>query len=137
MGEVIVRTIDMPTDIKGMTILDEDGNYNIYINDRLSYDMRLQVYEHELTHVGRSDHYRDIDIQLKENIERVPGHMASVSPLVTPQETLNHDKEREDLQRIRRIERNYRRMRKSLQNEIQEQLDAMSPMQRYRFLNGI
>ena len=66
MEEVIVRLIDMPTAIKGISSLDEDGNFNIYINARLSQDMQTEAYQHEMAHLKRGDHYRTADIRDKE-----------------------------------------------------------------------
>lgn len=49
MGEVIVRLIDM--EVPGVTVLDSDGNYNMYINARLSFEQQQKVYKHELRHI--------------------------------------------------------------------------------------
>ena len=67
MGDIIVRHVDMPTAVRGMTTLDEDGNYNVYINDRLSHDMRVETFKHEMMHVERDDHHRHIGIKNKES----------------------------------------------------------------------
>jgi len=87
MDDIIVRYKDMPTEIKGMTILDEDGNFNIYINDRLSHDMRLEVYEHELAHIERDDFYRDADIRDKELIGATAYSNEAQIPPVIPEKT--------------------------------------------------
>lgn len=56
MENIIVRFIDM--DVPGVTVLDSDGNYNIYINARLSFEQRRKVYDHELRHIDL-DHFYD------------------------------------------------------------------------------
>lgn len=37
---LIVRPIGMPCSIRGLTVPDSDGNYNIYINVQLNYEMQ-------------------------------------------------------------------------------------------------
>lgn len=68
MGDVIVRLKDMPVKINGMTILDADGNYNVYINSRLSCDDQRKAYDHELEHIRRDDFYNSLPIQEAEEI---------------------------------------------------------------------
>lgn len=63
MDEVIVRLQDLPIKINGMTILDSDENYNVYINARLSCDDQRKAYEHELEHIRRDDFYNSCSIQ--------------------------------------------------------------------------
>jgi len=100
----------MPTATKGITVLDEDGNYNIYISDRLSHAMRMETYEHELAHIKRGDHYSEATIRDKEN---VPATLAlsivgeDVKPPIIEEE-----------RRRKRVERNYRRIKRELQSEI-------------------
>jgi len=103
----------MPTSVKGMTVLDEDGNYNIYINDRLSHAARMEVYEHEMMHIQRNDHYRTASIQEKENINMTvttpPSSCEKVGSCITEPE-----------QRLLRAEKNYKRIRKHLYDEIRK-----------------
>lgn len=66
MGDVFVRLRDMPVKINGMTILDAEGNYNVYINSRLSCDDQRKAYQHEMRHIRRDDFYNDLPIQEAE-----------------------------------------------------------------------
>ncbi len=68
MDNIIVRLKDLPCGINGVTILDEDGNYNIYINARLSYYGQHEAYQHELKHIQRDDFYNNLPIQEVEQI---------------------------------------------------------------------
>jgi len=63
MNDVFIRQVDMPSRVKGMTVLDEDGNYNIYINDRLSHYARIETLQHEMRHVSNRDHYNFLGIR--------------------------------------------------------------------------
>ena len=68
MGDVIVRLLDMPVSVNGMTLMDPDTNYNIYINSRLSADEQRKALEHELEHIRRDDFYNSLPIQEIEEI---------------------------------------------------------------------
>ena len=126
MDEIIVRQVDMPTDIKGMTVLDDDGNYNIYINDRLSHDMREKVYQHELTHIERGDHYRDANIFEKETFPVTAPTIANKAP-----KPVLTDEER----RKRRADRRFKEMMRAIRAERHELwLNMNFPRQRKRVL---
>lgn len=68
MENIFVRVQDMPYGINAMTILDSDGNYNIYINARLSYIGQLKAHRHEMAHITRDDFYNDLSIVDAENL---------------------------------------------------------------------
>ena len=55
MGEIFTRLIKMPPRIKGYTAIDDDGNYNIYLNEKLSAEQQRLTYLHEMTHIERGD----------------------------------------------------------------------------------
>lgn len=57
MEDIIVRVIPMPGKIRGATVLDENGDYNIYLNDNLSPNQRQRTYEHELFHILNNDFF--------------------------------------------------------------------------------
>ena len=66
MNDIIVRLQDMPIGIKGVTLLDEAGDYNVYINSRLSMATQQKAYLHELTHIRRDDFYNSLSISEAE-----------------------------------------------------------------------
>lgn len=68
MDEVIVRLQDMPIRMKGVTLLDESGDYNVYINSRLSADSQREVLDHEMLHIQRDDFYNELTIQEAEQL---------------------------------------------------------------------
>ena len=53
--EYAVRFIELPHKVRGMTVRDEDGFYNIYINSLLSAEMQLEAYRHEMAHLFGDD----------------------------------------------------------------------------------
>jgi len=68
MGNVIIRLADMPCFVRGQVIEDEEGDYNIYINENLSWEMQEEALRHEMCHVERQDFCGEFCI---EDIERV------------------------------------------------------------------
>ena len=67
--DVIVRYINLPVSVRGITTVDEEGNYNVYINAKLSSDRQRIALEHELTHVNRGDFASFDDIENIENLD--------------------------------------------------------------------
>jgi len=68
MGEIFIRIIKIPT--PGVTVLDEDGNYNVYLSDELTYEERRKVADHEMEHIKREHFYQDKPV---EQCEREAG----------------------------------------------------------------
>ena len=57
MGDIFIRIIKLST--PGVTVLDADGNYNVYINEDLSEEERRKVADHELEHIKQDHFYSD------------------------------------------------------------------------------
>ena len=57
MNDYIVRYISLPCTVKGVTVMDKDGFYNIYINSQLSFEEQKKAIRHELQHIDREDFY--------------------------------------------------------------------------------
>lgn len=47
MKTVLVRYINLPSTVNAVTVVDENGDYNVYINERLSYYEKFRALEHE------------------------------------------------------------------------------------------
>jgi len=55
VNEVIVRYENLPHFIKGKVLPDPAGDYNVYINAQLTYEMQQKTIEHELRHIAGND----------------------------------------------------------------------------------
>jgi len=66
MDTVIIRIIDLPHGVRGLTVKDEEGDYNVYINGRLSQDQRSIAFYHEIEHIRRGDFYTEDPVWMKE-----------------------------------------------------------------------
>ncbi|MGN0171736.1 MAG: hypothetical protein ACI39E_03000 [Acutalibacteraceae bacterium] len=68
MKTVFVRVIPLPPRIKGTTVEDGNGDYNVYISDALSIDEQRKVLRHEMEHISQ-DHFRNDDSVFQNEIE--------------------------------------------------------------------
>ena len=68
MGQIIVRYLDLPYEANGFVREDIEGNYNVYVNSRLSFDMQKETIKHELNHVQRGDFNSESDIRDIEDL---------------------------------------------------------------------
>lgn len=66
LENIICRVVDLPHHIGGTTALDEDGNCNVYINARLSYEAARKAYQHELEHIKKKHFWSNKPIHLIE-----------------------------------------------------------------------
>lgn len=70
MNDIYIRLISLPSTVKGVTVVDENDDYNIYINQNLSHDQQLRVYQHEKNHILNNDFQNFDDIEsLEERAE--------------------------------------------------------------------
>jgi len=74
MDAVIVRLIDLPETIHAVTRKDAEGDYNIYINAKLSADARAAAFRHEVEHIRLGHFYaerpvRDLEREVEDNGE--------------------------------------------------------------------
>ena len=67
MDAMIIRKLDLPTGVSGITVLDENGDYNVYLNARLSCDAQADAFRHEVEHIKQGHFYRAEDIKVLED----------------------------------------------------------------------
>ena len=68
MNDVIVRVMDMPYFARGFTLLDSDGDFNVYLNSRYTCEEQEETYRHEMKHIKNGDFYGDCPIELIDNL---------------------------------------------------------------------
>lgn len=68
MGDIFIRGIELPLTVKGVTVLDSDGNYNVYINILLSYDTQRKATKHEIKHI-KKEHFYDFEPVIHNELE--------------------------------------------------------------------
>ncbi len=63
---MIIRKIDLPIGVDGITVLDENGDYNVYLNARISCNAQADAFRHEVEHVRQGHFYTYEDIKVLE-----------------------------------------------------------------------
>ena len=57
---------DLPVSIAGYTISNADSSYTIVLNARLTFERRMQAYQHEMRHILTGDYDRKVDADVLE-----------------------------------------------------------------------
>lgn len=77
MPQVFIRTIPLPYTVHGLVTPNDDGTYNIYLNENLPEEARRHYLSHELAHISGDHLYDDRPV---EELER-EADKAGVIPL--------------------------------------------------------
>lgn len=63
MNEIICRIVELPARVNAVTVVDENGDYSVYVNARLSYEEQLRAYRHECRHIERDHFYAEKPVE--------------------------------------------------------------------------
>lgn len=66
MERIILRTIPLPAAVEGVTVKDENDDYNVYLNARLGEGARRRVLAHELRHIRHGHFFADAPVEEDE-----------------------------------------------------------------------
>lgn len=66
--EYFIRLISLPPHINGVTVPNDDGTFEVYINSSLCEKRKIEAIKHELRHI-KKDHFYD-DIKSIETVEQ-------------------------------------------------------------------
>jgi len=67
MGSYIfVRMIPLPIAVRAVTLPNDDGTFDIYINENLPEELQHRALTHELEHIRRDHFYNDDPVWLNE-----------------------------------------------------------------------
>lgn len=67
MGSYIfVRMIPLPDTVPAVTIPNDDGTFDVYINANLPEERQNRALEHELEHIRKDHFYNDDPVWLNE-----------------------------------------------------------------------
>lgn len=53
--EIFIRKIPLPLGVRAFTLPDAQGDYNVYINEKLSYEQQMKSLKHEESHILNGD----------------------------------------------------------------------------------
>jgi hypothetical protein len=65
---MIIRVQELPATIYGVTIKDNNGDYNVYINSCITEDARAEAFRHEVRHIREGHFYMIDDVRAIEAI---------------------------------------------------------------------
>lgn len=63
---IIVRYIPLPTTVYGITVPNDNGDFSVYINSKLSDQKQKEAVEHEIKHIELDHFYSDDPVRLNE-----------------------------------------------------------------------
>lgn len=66
MIDYYLRQVPLPINVEGVTVPNDDGSFDIYINSRLSPAKQQHTLEHELMHLKREHFYLPLSIDSME-----------------------------------------------------------------------
>ena len=66
MIDYYVRTVSLPITVEGVSVPNDDGTFDIYINARLPREKQEEVLAHELRHLEAEHFYVDIPLRVAE-----------------------------------------------------------------------
>lgn len=72
MEDIFIRPIYLPACVRGITAIDENGDYNVYVNSSLPPDLQEQAVKHELFHI-KSGHFYNYDSVKQNEVEADAG----------------------------------------------------------------
>ena len=58
LGDVFVRFVALPNTVRAVTLPNNDGTFDVYINADLPEELQRKALDHELEHIRR-DHFYD------------------------------------------------------------------------------
>ena len=67
MIDYFVRLVELPKAVEGVSVPNDDGSFDIYINALLPASRREETLAHELKHLEREHFYLDIPISRMES----------------------------------------------------------------------
>lgn len=63
---IITRYLSLGAGIKGVTVKDENDDFNIYINSNLSDAQQKEALQHEVAHIYQGHFFDDRPVMVKE-----------------------------------------------------------------------
>lgn len=68
MEYIQVILLDLPVTVSGLTIMNRDDSYTIFINARLNHDMQCKEYDRQIGYINNHDYDNMYDSKMLEHI---------------------------------------------------------------------
>lgn len=67
MNDYYLRIVKLPRRVEGVTVVNNDGTFSIYLNELLSEEERRETLDHELRHIRLEHFYNEVPLPNAEN----------------------------------------------------------------------
>ncbi len=57
MDDIVCRIIDLPSRVNAVTVVDENGDFNVYVNAHMSDEEQRKAFAHEKRHIKKQHFY--------------------------------------------------------------------------------
>lgn len=61
-----VRMIPLPSAVRAVTLPNDDGSFDVYINSNIPAELQVKALEHELEHIHLGHFYNDDSVGVNE-----------------------------------------------------------------------
>lgn len=65
-SNIFIRFLPLPERVRAVTLPNDDGTFDIYINSSLPEELRYKALDHELRHIGQDHFYNDDPVWINE-----------------------------------------------------------------------
>ena len=65
-SNIFVRLVPLPLAVRAVTLPNDDGTFDIYVNANLPDELQNRALEHELIHIHKDHFYNDDPVALNE-----------------------------------------------------------------------
>lgn len=65
-SNIFVRMVLLPETVRAVTLPNDDGTFDIYVNSSLPDELQDRALEHELEHIRRDHFYNDDPVWVNE-----------------------------------------------------------------------
>ena len=57
MGDIFCRVVELPRTVNAVTVIDSEGNFNVYVNSLLTVEAQKKAFRHEKCHILKNHFY--------------------------------------------------------------------------------
>jgi len=65
-SDIFIRLAPFPAPVKAVVTANDDGTYNVYVNEQLGDEERRLAVDHEIEHIKRGHLFRETPVALDE-----------------------------------------------------------------------
>lgn len=70
--DINTRLVDLPTEVAGCVVENDDSSYTIIINARMSHEKAMETYLHEMGHIYADDFSGDSVQEIELRAHKTP-----------------------------------------------------------------